>query len=219
MTDFLDSVTAAAEADRATVAAVLDEAGVVLAPTAPTPHILEIARVCFSGTKHIAGHEPEDFTYDRRLGRGLWVIASNHNLAGKSTILNVIRWALTGRPGRLRDDVRSWIASVTVEGSIDGQAFVIDFSDNGAPRGSLTDHGQPAGTFTGEDEFEALTGAFFSDRLGLDPTPFWQRREGGDETEGDARRLGWQGYFPALHVRSGSGPLLGDQIRAARRAP
>lgn len=216
MTDFLDAVTAAAESDRAAVAAVLDEAGVVLAPTAPTPHILKISRVCFSGTKHLEGHEPEDFVYDRSMGPGLWVVASNHNLAGKSTILNVIRWALTGRTGRLRDDVRSWIAAVTVEGSIDDQTFVIDFTDDGAPRGTLTDYGQPAGTFSGDDEFEALTGAFFSDRLGLDPTPFWQRREGGDESEGDARRLGWQGYFPALHVRSGSGPLLGEQVQGGQ---
>ena len=216
MSDFLDAVAEAAETDRATVTGVLDEASVVLAPTAPAPHILEITRLCFSGTKHLADHEPEDFTYDRQLGPGLWVVASTHNLAGKSTILNVIRWALTGRPGRLRDDVRSWIAAVTVEGSVDSRPFVINFTDDGEPRGRLTDQGQPAGTFAGEEAFEALTGGFFSDRLGLDPTPFWQRREGGDETEGDARRLGWQGYFPALHVRSGSGPLLGDQVQGGQ---
>lgn len=216
MTDFLDAVADAAGMDRATVTRALDEAGVVLAPTAPTPHILEITRLRFSGTKALADREPEDFSYDRQLGPGLWVVASNFNLAGKSTILNVIRWALTGRPGRLRDDVRAWIAAVTVEGSIDGRSFLIDFTDDDAPRGSLTDQGQPSGTFEGEEAFEALTGGFFSERLGLDPTPFWQRREGGDEAEGDARRLGWQGYFPALHVRSGSGPLLGEQVQGGQ---
>ncbi len=84
------------------------------------------------------------------------------------------------------------------------------------PAAPLTDAGTEVGAFDSESSFESITGAFFLERLGLDPTPFWQRRPAGTESEGDARRLGWQGYFPALHVRSGSGPLLGEQVQGGQ---
>ena len=213
MTDFVEAVGGAAAVDRTTVESIFSEMGVVLAPAAASPHSLLVTRVKFTGTKHIAERGPEDFDYDRSLTTGLWVVASRENLAGKSTVLNVIRWALTGRQGRLRDDVRSWITQVTVEGEIDGRRFVIEFEDsNRAPRGQLVDGGSPIGTFESNEAFESLVAAFFTERLGLDPTPFWQQRSGGEDEEGDARRHGWQSYFPALHVRSGSGPLLGEQV-------
>jgi hypothetical protein len=217
MTDFLDAVAQETGVARDAVAATLDDAGVVIAPTPAGAHSLMVTRLRFSGTKHIAGHAPEPFDFDRSLGPGLWIVASQHNLAGKSTVLNIIRWALTGRPGRLRDDVRSWIDHVTLEGTVDTRRFQIDFDDSTpGPRGSLSDVGGEIGSFETESAFESITGSFFSDRLGLDPTPFWQRRPAGAEDEGDARRLGWQGYFPALHVRSGSGPLLGDQVQGGQ---
>jgi hypothetical protein len=217
MTDFVEATAQQADLPVATVSTVLDEAGVVITPTPPAPHSLVVTRVRFRGTKHIPGRDPEVFDYDRSLGSGLWVVASRHNLAGKSTVLNVIRWGLTGRPGRLRDDVRSWIEHVTVEGAVDGRSFAIDFDDaDDGPRGSLRELGNEIGSLESAAAFESITGAFFSDRLGLDPTPFWQRRPAGTEEEGDPRRLGWQGYFPALHVRSGSGPLLGDQVQGGQ---
>ena len=212
MTDFLDAVAAEAETDRKTVETIFNETGVVLAPTAPAPHTLVITRVRFAGTKHIAEHGPEEFDFDRPLSTGLSVVASRENLAGKSTVLNVIRWALTGRQGQLRDDVRSWISHVTVEGEIDARPFIIAFDDaDDTPRGRLIDGGAQIGVFESNAALETLTGAFFTERLRLDPTPFWQKRSGGEEDEGDARRHGWQSYFPALHVRSGRGPLLGEQ--------
>ena len=212
MTDFLEVVAANAATDRRSVEAIFNETGVVLAPTAPAPHALVITRVRFAGTKHIAEHGPEKFDFDRTLRTGLWVVASRENLAGKSTVLNVIRWTLTGRQGQLRDDVRSWISCVTVEGEIDGRPFAIGFNDaDNMACGRLIDGTEEIGTFESNEAFESLTGAFFTERLGLDPTPFWQQRSGGEEGEGDARRHGWQSYFPALHVRSGRGPLLGEQ--------
>ncbi|MFZ0974422.1 MAG: hypothetical protein WAN22_19490, partial [Solirubrobacteraceae bacterium] len=106
---------------------------------------------------------------------------------------------------------------MTLEGAVDGRPFVIDFDDtDDRPVGSLREPGGEIGSFESAAGFESITGAFFSDRLGLDPTPFWQRRPAGTEEEGDPRRLGWQGYFPALHVRSGSGPLLGDQVQGGQ---
>ncbi len=216
MTDFLEAVARRSEVDVVAVNQRFQDHDVVLAPTAPTPHSLRVTHVCFGGTKRLPDHNPEEFRYDRPLDTGLWVVASTENLAGKSTVLHVIRWALTGR-SRLRDDVRSWIGNVRVEGTVDDHEFVIAFDDvDGGPNGTLSFDGDVVGSFGSPTSFEAMTGAFFSEKLGLDPTPFWQSRPGGEEGEGDPRRLGWQGYFPALHVRSGAGPLLGDQMQGGQ---
>jgi len=44
--------------------------------------------------------------------------------------------------------------------------------------------------------------------------PFWQKRSGGADEEGDRRRFGWNSYFPALHLRAENNSLvLGDQVQ------
>lgn len=216
MTDFYDAVAARSDVEADDVQSVLKDAGVVLQPSGAAPRALQVTRIAFTGTKTLDGRPPQSFRVDRAVSAGLWAITSRQNLAGKSSVLHMIRWALTGRC-KLRDDVRSWIDDVTVEGQIDGENFIVSFSDvDDQPTGRLTCGGRTIATFARDDAFEEVTGAFFSSRLGLDPTPWWQSRSGGIEGEGDARRIGWQGYFPALHIRSSAGPLLGEQTQGGQ---
>lgn len=216
MTDFLNAVAVRCDSTAARVAQVLDGHGVPLTPSAPSPRALSLTRLRFEGAKTPSGEIEEPFVYDRALPKGLAAVASRENLAGKSTVLNVVRWALTGRC-KLRADVRSWIHAVRLDGVVDGRQFTIEFTDSDEVEGVLREQGRDVERFAGESAFESICGAYFLERLDLDATPFWQAADTDDgEIDGDPRSMGWQAYFPALHVRAGDGPLIGDQTQGGQ---
>ena len=140
-------------------------------------------RIAFTGTKTPSGEDPEPFSLDYSFEAGLTAVTSEKNLVGKSTILWLIRWALTGRrPSDLADDVREWIDEATVEGVVGTQSFVVDWTlrDGATHDGSLTTSDGAGSSFMGQAGFEETMGAFMLDRLRLSPTPWWktQRRRG-----------------------------------------
>lgn len=202
--------------DRATVQGILDSYGIEPQPTAAAPVSLRVTRLKFAGVKRRERRDDEPFEFERHLTPGLWAVTSEPNFAGKSSVLLIIRWALTGR-SHLTDDVRSWISTVEVDGTVGDESFSIRFTD---------DEGQLSGELRAEETtvagfdastFEEVMDSFFLDRLRLDPTPFWQTRGGGGETEGDRRRFGWTGYFPTLHLPADNPEvLLGDQVQGGQ---
>jgi hypothetical protein len=213
MTDFTEAVATRAGVPVAEVRSILADAGIVPQPTAAAPVSLHVERVRFGGVKRRRDHEDQEFDFDRTFSAGLWAITSEiANLAGKSTVLFVIRWALTGR-SHLNDDVRSWIRDVQVTGSVADEPFEVQLTCTPTSiEGRLLARDVEQATFDTETAFEEVLDDFFLNRLRLDPTPFWQRRTGGQAEEGDRRRHGWQSYFPALHLRAENlSMLLGDQ--------
>jgi hypothetical protein len=212
---FADAVAARASRSSAEVESILADFGVVPQPTAAAPVALTITRLQFAGTKSGEKHGGEEFDFDRRFESGLWaVVSEKRNLVGKSSVLFIIRWALTGRSS-LTPEVRSWISHVKLEGVVGGEPFEVSFEVDGPKlAGELT---SAAGSeqFDAQN-FEEVMDGYFLDRLRLQPMPFWQRRRGEDE-EGDRRRLGWPAYFPALHLLAESNsPLLGDQAQGGQ---
>lgn len=209
---FAEAVAARTERSVSEAEAVMLDFGVQPQPTGAAPVSLTVDRLSFSGTKRREGRDDEPFTFDRALGPGFWAVTSEvANLAGKSTVLLVIRWALTGR-SRLMDDVQDWIERVELEGRVAGERFSIRIDTaTEVLTGRLVSASAPAIEFTAAN-FEEVMDGFFLDRLRLDPTPFWQRRGGGGADEGDRRRFGWQSFFPAVHLRAENRDfLLGDQ--------
>ena len=207
---FAEAVAARASRPLADVEPILADYRIEPQPTPAAPVNLVIERLRFSGTKSGEDHEDERFEFDRPLASGLWaVVSEKHNLVGKSSVLLVIRWALTGR-SHLTGEVRSWISRVELEGAVGGDPFSVRFDVDGQDiQGALTSGGGSE-SFDAES-FEEVMDGFFLDRLRLQSTPFWQKRAGEDE-EGDRRRFGWSSYFSALHLHPDSGKaLLGDQ--------
>lgn len=213
---FAAAVAERASQDQATVQSVLDAYGIEPQPTAAAPVSLHVTRVKFAGVKRREGREDQSFEFERELTPGLWAVTSEPNLAGKSSVLLVIRWALTGR-SHLTDDVESWISSVELDGTVGDDSFSIRFTnEEGQLSGELRAGDSRVAGFDGST-FEEVMDSFFLDRLRLDPTPFWQTRGGGGETEGDRRRFGWTAYFPALHLPADNpGALLGDQVQGGQ---
>ena len=213
---FAEAVAERAGYDRATVQSVLDAYGIEPQPTAAAPVSLQVTRVRFAGVKRRGGREDESFDFQPELTPGLWAVTSEPNLAGKSSVLLVIRWALTGR-SHLTDDVHSWISTVELEGRVGDESFSVRFTnEEGQLSGELRVGDTRVASFDAST-FEEVMDSFFLDRLRLDPTPFWQARGGGGETEGDRRRFGWTAYFPALHLPADNpGVLLGDQVQGGQ---
>ena len=210
---FADAVAERARHALSAVETVLADYGIEPQPTVAAPVSLIVTRVKFSGVKSREGHDDEPFEFERDLGPGLWAVASeSSNLAGKTSVLLVIRWALTGR-SHLTDDVFSWIEAVELDGQVGSTAFAIQFTKGpDGVAGALRSGDAILGEFDSTN-FEEVVDGFFLDRLRLDATPFWQGRAGGQDDEGDRRRFGWASYFPALHLRPENlGQVLGDQM-------
>lgn len=214
---FTQTVTERTGADVNTVESVLADYGIELQPTAAAPVPLIVERVRFAGVKRREDREDEPFEFDRALSTGLWAITSEvANLAGKSSVLFVIRWALTGR-SHLTDDVQSWIDQVEVSGVVGGETFTVRFTNGDDDvSGELTTANAPSVSFEG-GSFEEVMDGFFLDRLRLEAMPFWQGRPGGGQDEGDRRVFGWNSYFPAMHLRAENNTmLLGDQAQGGQ---
>ena len=126
----------------------------------PRPRKLLVREIAFSGIKALDGAKtPFEFRW-QGLRPGLWGIASDANLRGKSTILEVMLWCLRGRPKGLQDAVRAWIREVALDFQIDGDVYRVEFRlKENMPVGALS-RGAPSGgapieiaRFESEDDF------------------------------------------------------------------
>lgn len=214
---FSQAVAERTGTDANAVDTVLADYGIELQPTGAAPVPLEVKRVRFAGVKSRDGRDDEPFAFDRELSAGLWAITSAvANLAGKSSVLFVIRWALTGR-SHLTADVQSWVHEVEVSGVVGGDLFTVRFTTHdGELNGELATANAPPVPFD-SGSFEEVMDGFLLDRLRLEAMPFWQSRAGGEPGEGDRRRFGWNSFFPALHLRADNNDLLlGDQSQGGQ---
>lgn len=192
---------------------ILRESRVTTSATVPTPVRLRVLDVAFSGVKRLEApdgdgvEEPFEFSWD--LGPGLYVVGSHDNLHGKSSVLEIIRWALRGR-SRVQADVRSWLRHVHVVFQVNEEHVVVDYAvDDGQPRGSVyredaTGSGRvELARFGDEDAFEQAMDSIMMTRLHLQPIAAWQ--------EDQAVEHAWVAYAGALSISSrGLDQLLGD---------
>jgi hypothetical protein len=199
---------------------VIDEIGIVLQPQPAAPVPLRVTRIAFAGTKALTGKDPTPIHVDYAFETGLTAVTSEKNLVGKSSILWLIRWALTGRrPSDLADDVRQWIDEVTLEGIVGTETFIVHWSlrDGATDAGSLRTSDGVSTAFSGQSGFEEAMGAFMLDRLRLSPTPWWRSQRGGATGEGAVSHHSWPSYFPALLIRGDQvGVLLGESFEAGQ---
>jgi len=220
VSSFTEAVAKRADVTLQRASAVMEELGIVLQPQPAAPVSLKVTRIAFTGTKTPSDEPPAPVDVDYSFETGLTAVTSERNLVGKSTVLWLIRWALTGRrPSDLADDVREWLDEVTVEGVVGTETFIVHWSlrDGTTDAGSLTTSDAAGTSFTGQSGFEEAMGAFMLDRLRLSPTPWWRSQRGGKAGEGAVSHHGWPSYFPALLVRGDQvGVLLGENFEAGQ---
>ncbi|WP_308818035.1 hypothetical protein [Pseudonocardia alni] len=198
---------------------VLREAQIIATAAIPTPVRLLVHEVNFSGTKQLRGAEKdgdgkdevilEPLEFSWTLGPGLHVVGSHENLRGKSTVLEVIRWALRGRC-RLQEDVRSWLKHVQVIFLVNEERIVVDFEvRDGEPVGAVHREGAEGtgrvelARFDTDEAFEQAMDSVMMTRLHLQRITAWQ--------EDQAVEHAWVAYASALSISSnGLNTLLGD---------
>lgn len=172
---------------------------------------LTVRKIAFKGEKRGSAHGVIDFDW-ADLDAGVWAVTSHRNLAGKSSILEVLLWALRGAPKGLQDDVRRWLSWVCVEFDVDGQRYIVEFAvEDRIPKGSLsrrrsTGQADALDQFTSDDGFEAAMARFMMTTLDLDPITALQGKDGDRQVV----EHGWAALSGGLYFGGDHKQLLGD---------
>jgi len=195
-----------AEADLA-----LRKRGIVADRPLRPARTLTIRRIAFKGEKRGTAEGLIDFDWSE-LTAGVWAVTSERNLRGKSTVLEILLWALRGTPKGLQDDVRRWLSWVCVEFDVDDQRYVVEFAvDERVPRGTLARRRVSGETdeldrFMSNEGFEAAMSRFMMNTLDLDPITAMQ----GKEDERQVVEHGWAALSGGLYFGGDHKQLLGD---------
>lgn len=195
-----------AEADLA-----LRKRGIVADRPLRPARTLTIRRIAFKGEKRGTAQGSIDFDWSE-LTAGVWAVTSERNLRGKSSVLEILLWALRGTPKGLQDDVRRWLSWVCVEFDVDDQRYVVEFAVNErVPRGTLARRRASGETdeldrFMSDEGFDAAMSHFMMNTLDLDPITAMQGKEG----ERQVVEHGWAALSGGLYFGGDHKQLLGD---------
>jgi hypothetical protein len=141
-------------------------------------------------------------------GDGVNGVGSEANLRGKSSVLHLTMWALTGR-SHLQADVASWVDHVFAEFHVDGVPLYVEFDVQGSVPSGKVEQGVPSGrallgNFTGENEFESVMDSVMLDRLHLDAISVFSKSVETEHT--------WPSYAAALTVQADKlDPIVGNE--------
>lgn len=183
------------------------------APQLPHPKKLRIQKLAFSGKKAGLLYK-DDFAFEwNDLSPGLWCLASHKNFAGKSSVLEILLWALRGKPKSLQPDVRQWLKQVELTFRIDETAYAVRFNVNqGKPQGVLiqltSDKEHELFAFDSEDSFENAMARFMLEALGLDQIP--ARRTYPGDTDKQTVWNSWLSFSNIFYIGVEHEHLLGD---------
>ena len=212
--EWLQSIATRAKTDAGAVDAVLASHRIQASPVLASPRRLVLREVEFSGEKDsVADAGPFSFRWND-LGPGLWAVLSEQNLRGKSTIIEVVRWLIRGRPSsNLQDDVRRWIHSARLRFLLDSVEYEVVAATQGDPIGKLShvrakdNEASVLASFAGDSEFEAVMADFFMRSFAMEPISTW--RQGGDEA-GQTVTHSWVAFSGAMFIGTDYEVLLGD---------
>ena len=210
MTEFNQAVAERAKVDLDAVVEVFSQHGVhqwVARPPAPR---MTVRRVEFAGI-NVSG---DAYEFEWEPNTGLWAISTVENNVGKSSVLDVIRWLLSGRD-HVDDVVRRMIDRALLEvefvGETDEVRMTVEVSgSHGSANGSVTVGGVCVATFA-EDSFEEVMNGVMLPRLGLEQLVRWQKFPGSQDGQKTARS--WTSLLPAFFMpKADADALLGSTI-------
>lgn len=211
--DWVSAVAQRAGVDVDRVQEVLAAWRIRAAPVAAAPRRLVVRRVAFSGTKD-AVRDAGPFKFEwQGLEPGLWGLITDSNLKGKSSVIEIVRWMLRGRPSEtLQEDVRRWVGRCTLRFDLDETAYEVRAETTGHVTGELVRvddrRERTLAAFSGESEFEAVMSDFFMRELNLEAVTRWT---GGGESEGGKAVLhGWPSLSSAMFIGTDYSSLLGN---------
>ncbi|MBF0185547.1 MAG: hypothetical protein HQM06_14335 [Magnetococcales bacterium] len=212
-----DKIAKRASASLDEVNALLARTGIRPSPLPATPSRLTIQRIEFTGCKVDTQPPARDgafhFLWDD-LSSGPWVMMTDGNLKGKSSVIEIIKWMLRGHPSSiLRDDIKKWLQHVSLDFRLGEKHLKVEIDlDDGKLQGRLI---QPmenmqedlvlANFFT-PNEFQETMSSFFMKELDLEVIQAF--REGSEEPA----THDWQALSGALFIGTDYKALLGEVV-------
>ena len=203
MNDFIAQVASAAGTTPTKAEAVLRDLQVETMPVPSSRASLRLTAIQFTGEKTVTGEPPAAVDFAWCFEGGLTAITSARNLRGKSTVLWLVRWGLTGeRPKQITDDVHAWLTGARLQAEVDGTPFDVEWTiEDGTVTGHLKVGKQQPTPFESHIQFQGLMERFLLDRLHLRAYPSWKSLAGGTDAGGTVSEHGWTSQFHALLVR------------------
>jgi hypothetical protein len=173
-----------------------------------------IRRIVFRGTKRTESGPAERFDFEWNVASsGLWVLASEDNLVGKSSILQIALWALRGKPKHLTGTVRDWVEEVEVSFDADGTQVEVAFRVEGQePVGSVrltTGSASTEQAFNSTEQFKRTMQDIMLESLALEPIA--ASRAGPDGLVA-THEDGWLAYTGAFLSDTYSDAIIGETI-------
>jgi hypothetical protein len=180
------------------VEALLKRHGVEPRLTHAVPRRLRLVALKFDGTK-TGEYEMPGIDFSREnMGVGLHAFVSSKNFKGKTSLLKIIRWALTGTR-TLPSDMNGWFRTLSLRFDLDNDEFEVRLDDAERSVGKLLKfvRGKEFVVAQFEDSraFAEAMDSFFLKELGLDSLDVIAEREDGSGVE---QRHGWNWLFGAM---------------------
>lgn len=215
--DWLQSIAKKADADIHAIESVLSSHRIQPSPVLAQPRHLVLREIEFSGVRDGVPNSGAFAFSWTELEHGLWAMLSEQNLRGKSTIIEIVRWMVRGRPSsNLQEDVRRWVHVVRLRFLLDSDAYEVFAKTQGEPVGGLYRVRSVAGgkeektvlaEFATDGEFETVMADFFLRMFAMEPISSW--RQSG-EAEGQSVSHSWAAFSGAMFIGTNYEVLLGD---------
>jgi hypothetical protein len=214
--EWLEAIASRAKVDINRVESVLTARHIVPTPVLPAPRRMKLLSLSFSGAKQgVKDDGPYTFEW-KDLSKGLWGMMTDRNLRGKSSILEVVRWLIRGRPSpNLQDDVKAWIHNACLRFDLDGLVHEVQLDcQNGiggmlSRRSSTTAEATVLASFNSEKQFEMVMSDFFLHAFSMEAFATW-RESDSDEKTGQAVIHGWPALSGAMFIGTNYDVVLGD---------
>ena len=212
-TDWIESIASKAKRSADEVRLALERYHIKPRAEIAIPHRLTIRAVVFKGQKSVCAQTPIDFEWTD-LGPGLHAILSGRNLRGKTTLLFIMRWCLTGRRS-LPSEMKEWFASVSLKFTLDERSYEVRLTNAMKSEGKLIRFEEEreisVRVFASEEEFEEVMSAFFMSELGLERITNHTVREGKSVDQDHD----WPWLSTAMTIEPDPGALFGSTALAA----
>lgn len=182
--------------------------------THAVPKRLRLLDLKFEGTK-TGDYETTEINFSKAdLDAGLYAFVSERNLKGKTSLLKIIRWALTGTRG-LPADMRGWFQTLSLGFQLDNDEYNVRLDDAEKGQGKLVKflRGKEfvVAEFNDMSEFADAMDRFFLDELGLEPLDVIAEKDDGNGIE---QRHGWNWLFGAMWIDPDPASVFGgDDIQ------
>lgn len=210
MTDFVSAVAARARVSVEDVATTLARYGVETWTPPTAAQRLSLQKVAFEGSR-----DGRPIAFEWAVERGVWALTSEDNRVGKTTVLQTIRWLLSGRE-RLNPTARTMVQTARLDFTIGDEQCAVTVS--GPPdglTGTIT-VGSADPIAVSDTTFEDAVGRIMITRLGLERVVGWQRFP--RSQDGQAVDFRWPSLLPGVFVPpASSSALLGERTEDAGR--